>query len=128
MTIRRVRAVMLPGFLFSETTVQESGSGEPVEIASGGGTALLSLGITEIVEQESLDVCVRGSVDGEEWIEEPLRSFPQKFYTGVWQLLFDLGASPEVRFLRVDYKVARWGVGSQVAKFKFYVFAEPFGG
>ncbi len=119
---------MLPGFLFSENTVQESGSGEPVEIAPGGGRTLLSLGITEIVEQQSLDVCVRGSVDGEEWIEEPLRTFPQKFYAGVWQLLFDLSANPDVRFLRVDYKVARWGVGSQVPMFKFYVFAEPFDG
>ena len=119
---------MNPSFLFPETTVQESGSGEPVEIAPGAGRAVLSLGITEIVEQQSLDVCVRGSVDGEEWIDEPIRSFPQKFYTGVWQLLCDLDSKPDVRFLRVDYKVARWGVGSQVALFKFYVFAEPFEG
>ena len=117
---------MLPGFLLPETTVQASGSGEPFEIGSGGGTALLSLGITEVLEQQSLDVDVLGSVDGEEWLEQPLRSFPQKFYTGVWQLLCDLDESSEVRFLKVAYKVARWGVGSPTPTFKFYVFAERF--
>lgn len=116
---------MLPGFLFPETTVSKSGSGEPFEIEPGG-TALLSLGITEIVEQESLDVDVLGSADGEEWGKDGLRSFPQKFYRGVWQILCDLDASPEVRFLKVRYRVARWGVGSAQPKFRFYVFAEPF--
>ncbi len=117
---------MLPGFLLPETTVQESGSGEPFEIGSGGGTALLSLGITEILEQQSLDVNVLGSADGEQWMEKPVRSFPQKFYSGVWQILCDLDAIPDVRFLKVGYKVARWGVGSPTPMFKFYVFAERF--
>lgn len=95
-------------------------------MGSAGGTALLSLGITEIVEQESLDVDVLGSVDGEEWLEKPLRSFPQKFYEGVWQLLWDLDSCPDVRFVKVSYRVARWGVGSKTPNFKFYVYAEPF--
>ena len=116
---------MLPSFLFPESTVQKSGSGEPIEIEPGG-TALLSLGITEVVEQQSLDVEILGSVDGEEWLSKPLRAFPQKFYTGVWQLLCDLNAMPDVRFLKVGYKVARWGVGSLTPSFKFYVFAEDF--
>jgi hypothetical protein len=116
---------MLPGFLFPESTVQKSGSGEPFEIEPGG-TALLSLGITEILEQQSLDVDVLGSVNGEEWLSKPLRSFPQKFYAGVWQLLCDLGSTPDVRFLKVGYTVGRWGVGSPTPKFKFYLFAETF--
>lgn len=117
---------MLPGFLLPETTVQASGSGEPIEIGSGIGTALLSLGITEVLEQQSLDVDVLGSADGEEWLDEPLRTFPQKFYTGVWQLLCDLDASPDVRYLKVAYRVARWGVGQPTPRFKFYVFGERF--
>lgn len=119
---------MLPGFVFPESTVNESGSGKPFEISPASGTVLLSLGITEIVEQQSLDVEILGSENGEEWLEEPLRSFPQKFYTGVWQILCDLDASPNVRFLKVAYKVARWGVGSPIPKFKFYVFADHFNG
>ncbi len=119
---------MTPGFLFPESTVHESGSGEPVDIGAGNGTVLLSLGITEILEQESIDVEVHGSVDGEEWLDEPLRAFPQKFYRGVWQLLWDPGAVPDVRFVKVSYRVARWGVGEPTPTFRFYVFAERFDG
>lgn len=117
---------MLPGFVFSESTVTTGGSGDPLEIGLGSGTLLLSLGITEIVEQQSLDVAILGSPDGEDWRPEPLRVFPQKFYTGVWQVLCDLDATPDVRFLKAEYKVARWGVGSQTPCFRFYVFAERF--
>ena len=116
---------MLPGFLFPESTVQKTGSGEPIAIEPGG-TALLSLGITEILEQQSLYVDILGSEDGEEWLPQPLRSFPQKFYTGVWQILCDLDATPDVRYLKVGYRVGRWGVGLPTPKFKFYVFAESF--
>ena len=116
---------MIPSFLFPETTVSESGTGEPVEVGTGNGTVVLALGVTEILEQQSLDVRILGSADGEEWGEEPVRAFPQKFYQGVWQILCDLDATPDVRFLKVDYKVARWGVGSPKPQFKFYVFAEP---
>ncbi|MDE0101111.1 MAG: hypothetical protein OXN89_01910 [Bryobacterales bacterium] len=117
---------MRPCFLIPETTVQKSGSGEVVEIGEGGGMALLSLGITHVEEQQSLDVEIEGSADGEEWAGKPLRAFPQKFYTGVWQVLCDLSASSDVRFLRVSYKVARWGVGPTTPRFRFYVFAEPY--
>lgn len=33
---------------------------------------------------------------------------------------------PVVKFLRTEWKVARWGVVEQTPMFKFYVFAEPF--
>lgn len=117
---------MLPNFLFPETTVEQSGSGEAFEIGAGSGLLLITLGISEVVEQESLDVHVMGSADGEEWLDRPLRSFPQKFYRGVSQILLDLSATPDVRRLRVDYQTARWGVGFKTPMFKFYVFAEPF--
>lgn len=128
MTFLSGRPAMIPGFLFPESTVHESGSGEPVEIGAGNGTVLLSLGITEILEQQSLDVEVQGSVDGEEWLDEPLRAFPQKFYKGVWQILCDLDAAPDVRFVKVRYKLARWGVGEPTPTFKFYVFADRLDG
>ena len=117
---------MLPGFLFPETTVDQNGSGEPFEIGENGGMALLSLGISHADEQQSLDLKIMGSTDGEEWLEEPVRDFSQKFYAGVYQILCDLSATPDVKYLRVDYTVARWGVGIKTPNFKFYVFAEPF--
>ncbi len=116
---------MNPGFLFPESTVSKSGSGEAIELSNGGGMVLLALGITEIEEQQSLDVEILGSTDGEEWLAKPLRVFPQKFYCGVWQILWDSDAVEGVRYVKVGYRVARWGVGSPTPRFRFYVFAEP---
>ncbi len=93
---------------------------------AAGSMVLLTLGIVDIVEQESLDVTISGSADGETWGDKPLREFPQKFYAGTYQILMDLSAHAEVKFLRAEWKVARWGVGEQTPMFKFYVFAEPF--
>jgi len=43
-------------FLVPETTVTEKGTGESIQLGeSGGGTMLLTLGITDIVEQEALE-------------------------------------------------------------------------
>jgi hypothetical protein len=118
---------MLPDFLLPETTVNAKGSGPACEVgADAGKTLLLTLGILDIVEQEALDVTIVGSADGQEWSAPPLRMFPQKFYRGTWQILMDLALHPEIKFLRVDWAVQRWGVGSQTPMFQFYVFAEPF--
>jgi hypothetical protein len=113
-------------FLVPETQVQANGSGPALELgASAGQPILLTLGITKIVEQESLEVAVWGSADGQEWGSAPLIAFPQKFYDGTYSILLDLGKRPEVKFLQARWKVARWGVGSTQPMFRFYVFAEP---
>ena len=118
---------MLPEFIVPETPVDANGTSEAVELGDAAGQMLLlTLGITDIVEQESLDVLIWGSADGEDWGEDPLRAFPQKFYCGTSQILFDLSAHPEAKFLRAEWKVDRWGVGSKTPMFKFYVWAEPF--
>ncbi len=109
-----------------DTTVTANGSGPVLELGAAAGQALLlSLGITKIVEQESLDVAIWGSTDGQEWGAAPLLAFPQKFYVGVYALLLDLRAKPDVKFLQARWKVARWGVGSTKPEFTFYVFVEP---
>lgn len=117
---------MLPEFIVPETPVDANGTSEAIELGAAGEMLLLTLGITDIVEQESLDVLVWGSADGEEWGEDPLRVFPQKFYCGTSQILFDLSAHTEVKFLRAEWKVLRWGVGYTTPMFKFYLWAEPF--
>ena len=117
---------MLPEFIVPETTVDANGTGKVIELgAAAGQMLLLALGIAEIVEQESLDLLIWGSADGEQWGEKPLRVFPQKFYGGTSQLLLDLDAHPDTKFLRAEWKVSRWGVGSTTPMFKFYVWAEP---
>lgn len=118
---------MAPDFLVPETTIHEKGSGPVLELGEAQGKLLLlTLGIVDIVEQESLDISIWGSADGEQWGDKPLRAFPQKFYKGTYHILLDLSPHPEVRFLRAEWKVNRWGVGSHTPMFRFYVFAEPF--
>jgi len=116
---------MVPNFLLSETVARQDGKGSPLTLADAGGKSLLlTLGITSIIEQESLDVAVYGSADGETWSDKPLVAFPQKFYCGTYALLLDLSANPEVTYLRVQWKMNRWGRGEPKPMFGFYVFAQ----
>src|SRR4051812_45531455 len=100
---------MLPNFLFPEQVVREkNGEGAAVSLDGAAGTVLqLTLGITEVKEQQSLDVLIFGSPDGVNWSPKPLTSFPQKFYKGVWTILMDLSSTPEIRHLRVNFKTNR---------------------
>ncbi len=112
-------------FLAPETKVEANGTGPTLELGSASGRSLLlTLGITKIVEQESLDVLIWGSADGSDWGTKPLLAFPQKFYAGVYTLLLNLSGKPEIHHLQARWQVARWGVGSTKPMFQFYVFAE----
>ena len=113
---------MLDAFVVPEITVEANGEGEPIELGESAGKAfLLTLAVTRVIEQESLDVSIWGSADGKDWGAKPLAAFPQKFYQGVYQILMDLGERPEVKFLRVKWAVNRWGVGSHKPRFSFLV-------
>ena len=85
---------------------------------------LLTLLITDIVEQESLDVSVWGSADGNTWGERALATFPQKFYRGEHPLLLDLAAQPQIKFLSARWEVNRWGRGSETPMFEFSLAAK----
>ena len=116
---------MLPGFLLPETTIREAGSGSELDLGGAQGRlVLLTLGITRIIEQESLDVAIWGSADGKEWGTKPLMGFPQKFYCGTYQILLDLTQHPDVKYVRVKWNAQRWGKGDSKPLFGFYVFAQ----
>jgi len=103
---------MVPQFLFPETTVREAGTGPGIELGEiEGGTLILTLGITRILEQESIDISIWGSADGADWGTKPLVAFPQKFYCGTYQILLDLSDQPHIRHLRVKWQANRWGKG-----------------
>lgn len=120
---------MLPVFLVPETTVGEEGHGPEVDLGpSRGKSLLLTLGITRIIEQESLDVSIWGSADQTSWGTKPLISFPQKFYCGTYQILLDLSSDPEIKYVRVQWKTSRWGRGEPNPLFSFYLFAEETAG
>ncbi len=115
-------------FLLPETIVRQDGAG-PVRALGGsqGKSLLITLGITRIVEQESLDLSIWGSPDGTEWGTKPLAAFPQKFYCGTYKLTLDLSRQPETAFLSVRWKLNRWGRGEPQPLFGLYVFAEETG-
>ena len=116
---------MLPEFLLPETTVREAGSGPVMSLGSEqGGTLILTLGITRIIEQESLDLSIWGSTDGSDFGSKPLATFPQKFYCGTYQILIDLSEKPEIKHLRAKWQVNRWGKGDPKPLFGLYLFAQ----
>ena len=115
---------MLPQFLLPETTVREAGSGSDLDLGQAqGGPLVLTLGITRIIEQESIDISIWGSADGQEWGVKPLVSFPQKFYCGTYQMLLDLSERP-VKFLRAKWQVNRWVKGDVKPLFTLYLFVQ----
>ena len=111
---------MLPQFLLPETVARQDGIG--VELEPEVRILRLTLGITRIIAQESLEVSVWGSADGEQW--RPLVAFPQKFYCGTYSILIDLRRHPDVRYLRAEWKMGRWTRDERAPLFEFYLRAD----
>jgi len=114
---------MIDTFLVPEkTVVNAKGDGPIVDVSNASNRVfLLSLNITGIVEQESLDVSIHGSADGTTWSTKPVTNFPQKFYQAQHPLLLDLSGHADVKFLRAHWEVSRWGRGSETPMFEFNV-------
>jgi hypothetical protein len=114
---------MVDAFLVPEkTTVTAKGDGAAVDISAAQSRVfLLTLNISNVIEQESLDVGIFGSPDGTTWDAKALVSFPQKFYRGQHPLLLDLKPQPAVKFLRAHWEVNRWGRGVETPMFEFAV-------
>jgi hypothetical protein len=110
-------------FLLPEkTVVSTKGDGEAVNVSDAASRVfLLNLTISNIVEQESLDVAIYGSADGAAWDSKPLITFPQKFYRGEHPVLLDLSAHPNLNFVRAHWEVNRWGRGTEIPMFEFHL-------
>jgi hypothetical protein len=115
----------IPGFVVPDQTVTANGEGAAVEVSGSPPVLELTLGILDVVEQESLDVNIHSSADGTAWTPKPVAAFPQKFYKGTSKIVIDLRKLGEPRFLRVQWKVNRWGWHESGPMFRFYVFAAP---
>jgi hypothetical protein len=119
---------MLPNFLQPESVQHADGESEAIELGGAAGKLIqLTLGITRIIEQESLDVSIWASPDGTNWGEKPVVAYPQKFYCGTYTLLLDLETHPDARFLKAKWKMSRWGRGEPKPMFGFYIFAQEAG-
>ena len=106
----------------ANTRVTAKGDGAAVDVSSRTDCVfLVTLSITKIIEQESLDVSIYGSADGSAWSAKSIAAFPQLFYTGESPLLLDLSAQPDVKFVRAHWEVNRWGRGTETPMFEFGV-------
>src|SRR5580658_3657581 len=95
-------------FLLPESVARQDGASAVFALeAARCKPLLLTLGITRIMEQESLEISIWGSSDQKTW--ELLRAFPQKFYCGTYSMSLELDRHPEIRFLRAQWKMNRWG-------------------
>jgi hypothetical protein len=114
-------SLMTETFLVPEKTVASAkGDASALDISAAlGRVFLMTLEITQICEQESLELSIFGSADGIAWGTKPLFSYPQKFYRGEYPFLLDLTAHLEVRFVRAHWDVGRWGRGAEAPMFEF---------
>lgn len=106
------------------TVVESSADGTVVEVSpSGPRLFVLDLVVSQVIEQESLEVSIWGSPDGQDWGKMPLLKFPQQFYRGTSRMALDLSDRPEVRFLRARWDLNRWGRGVPQPRFSFGLLA-----
>jgi hypothetical protein len=114
---------MMEAYLVAEKTVVDAkGDGPALDVSRAEGRIfLLTLAITNIIEQESIEVSIHGSADGATWDAKPVVAFPQKFYREEIPLLLNLTARPEINFVRAHWEVGRWGRGSETPMFEFHV-------
>lgn len=104
----------------AKTVVTAKGDGSAIDLTAARNRAfLLTLDITNIIEQESLEIMIQGSADGATWDPKPVITLPQKFYRGESPFLLDLNGQPNVKFIRAHWEVARWGRGTETPMFEF---------
>jgi hypothetical protein len=113
---------MIDTLLVPKNSVNAKGDGAAIDISAATNRVfLLTLAITNIVEQESLDVSIQGSADGVAFDAKPIAAFPQKFYRAEHPLLLDLRDRPTVKVIRAHWELGRWGRGSETPMFEFQV-------
>lgn len=93
-----------------DTKVEENGQGEKVDVsAAATRTFFCIMLITDQIEQESIDVSIWGSADGENWGTHPILKLPQSFYRGETRAVLELVLRPDVKFIRAHWELNRWG-------------------
>jgi len=111
-------AVLVP----EKTVVTAKGDSAPLDLAAASNSVfLVTLSISQVVEQESLELSLFTSADGATWEAKPAASLPQKFYPGEYPLLVNLSGVENAKFLRAHWDVTRWGRGPLTPKFEFGV-------
>jgi hypothetical protein len=114
---------MMEAFLVPEkTVVSAKGDGPALDVSGAKGRIfLLTLAITNIIEQESLDVSIHGSADGATWDAEPVVGFSAEVLSrGNPAAAQSDGAAGDQVYPRA-LGVGRWGRGTETPMFEFHV-------
>ncbi len=94
----------------ANSKLESNGDGPALDVASSETrTFLCRLTISDQIEQESLDISIWGSADGQDFGRRPLLKIPQQFYCGTTKMVLDISLRAEVKFLRAKWEVNRWG-------------------
>jgi hypothetical protein len=102
------------------TRAEANGEGSSFDISgSATRTFLCFLEITDQIEQESLDVSIWASADGQNWGTKPIIKLPQGFYRGEARMVLDLALRHEIKFIQPRWELNRWG---RVAPLPMFVF------
>jgi hypothetical protein len=113
---------MSPEFLVAEGVRREDGV-SPASAVHEAGALRVTVGITRIVEQESLEVVIEGASDFDDnWL--PVAVYTQKFYCGSYAQQIDLSAYPWLKRIRAKWKMHRWHGHAPVPLFQFFVAVE----
>jgi hypothetical protein len=100
------------------TKMESNGNGASFDVSeSATRTFLCLLTVADQLEQESLDVSIYGSADGEKWTTKPLLKLPQQFYRGNAKMVLDLSVRPDIKFVRARWELNRWGRGAPLPMF-----------
>jgi len=112
-----------------ERLAHSDGCGPVFELAPSehGKLLVLTLVINAVLEHETFFVSIWGSPDAETWGTTPLMSFPPKSYCGVYSILLNLAARPDIRYLRAQWTMQRWRNTKKEVMFGFYVSVELSG-
>ena len=94
----------------AHTRLDSNGDGAPLSISETvSRTFFCTLTVTYQIEQESLEVSIWGSADGQNFGKRPLLKLPQQFYRGATKMVLDVSLRPEIKFLRARWELNRWG-------------------
>jgi len=111
--------------LLSPCLERADGTGPAVDLGLDHANLLvISMGINHVIENERLTLSIWGSVDGNDWGDKPLVSFPPKAYCGIYSTFLNLSANPRVRYLRAQWSMVRWGRSDGSQLFGFYATAQ----
>jgi hypothetical protein len=122
------KSITRPTYLLPESVRKGDGFGPIVALDEHRSKLLVvTLGITDVVERTGLSVSVWGSPDQIDWGAKPLVTFRQRQYCGVYSVLLNMATHTDIRYLRVQWNMNRWGRGERIPFFGFEVFLEESG-